>query len=485
MQARPLPIGNGVTLDINDTSAKDGVSISFINAYTDRAGAIRTVPGCTEYADTGAGNVPVWSYYSTDLEILVIVAGGRIFTQTAQDGELIEASGATISSSSPPTFTEDADNVFLAADSVIYKLDGAAATAVPNSPLHVTGLAYVGGYLKVKGERVHGAVAGDTHYSDDKANGYSAWETYNNESRPDALMSIVVAYEQIYNIGRTSLEVSYIDGTVPFSVNKNAAQHFGTMAPYSVVFDGESLYYLTEVAKSRKIIQLAGGGSPQIISFPIDVPIEKFERVDDAQGFIMAWAGQNGYAITFPTANAVVDEQYWTGITLFYHLQSRAWIILGQWDAESGTYGPYRGVSFTFVEPWGLRLIGGRDGKLYRLKATDDWDYAYEPEFLHRWRDDGAKEWRNARQVSLGLAGQYAQFPSIRQCGAYRSRQHQFIFSDMTDAGEIFRASIKTGHISHKVPNKKSAAMYRYDVQCGQPEFVLNGVVEQFDILRG
>ena len=76
MQTRSLPIGNGVTLDINDTSAKDGVSISFVNAYTDRSGAIRTVPGCTEYADTGAGDVPVWSYYSTDLEVLVIVAGG-------------------------------------------------------------------------------------------------------------------------------------------------------------------------------------------------------------------------------------------------------------------------------------------------------------------------------------------------------------------------------------------------------------------------
>jgi hypothetical protein len=483
LRTASLPIGNGVTLDINESSAHDGTAISFINAYTDRGGAIRTMPGCAEYLDTGAGNSSVWSYYSANLGILVIVSGGRIFTQSSQGVPLVEVVGASIAADYPPTFAEDANNVFVAANSKIHSISGAVAIVLgANSPRNVTSLVFIGGYLMAKGDEATGGVAGDTHYSDDKANGYASWEVYNNESRPDALMSLVVAYEQIYNIGRTSLEVSYIDGTVPFSVNKNAAQHFGTMAAHSVAFDGENIYYISEVASSRKIIQLSGGGSPQVISFPIDVPIESFERVDDAQGFIVAWRGQNGYAVTFPTANATVDEQFWSSITLFYHIQSKAWFILGKWNPEEAAYGPYRGVSFTYVEPWGLRLIGGRDGKLYKLQDTEGEEYEEAPVFLHRWRDDGAKEWKIARNVSLGLPGQYVQHPAIRQCGTYRDRQHQFIFSDMTDAGEIFRAAVKTGHISHKSPAKKVSVMYRYNIQCGKPEFVLNGVVETYNV---
>jgi len=486
MKTASLPLGNGVNLDVNESTVQDGGAISFINAYVDRGGAVRTVPGCAEYLDTGAGNSSVWMWYSTTHLIMVIVSAGRVWIQSAKDGALTEILGTALTAGSRPTFAEDASSIFFAADSKIHMLTGGVLTILGAlSPNSVSSLAFIGGYLMSDGDRPTDPVAGDTHYSDDKANGYAAWELYNNESRPDGLQCLVVAYEQIYNIGRTSLEVAYIDGTVPFSVNKNAAQHFGTMAPQSVAFDGENIYYLSEVAGSRKIIQLAGGGTPQIISFPVDVPLEDFERVDDAQGFIMAFRGRNGYAVTFPTANATVDEQYWTAITLFYQLQSKEWIILAQWDADTASYGPYRGVSFAYVEAWGgLKLIGGRDGKIYQLQDTTGQDYTEAPVFLHRWRDNGSKVWGNAREISLGLAGQYDLEPESRQCGVYRKRQHQFIFTDLTDAGAIFRAAIKTGHISHKSPNKKAAAVYRYDVQCGKPEFVLNGVVESYEILR-
>jgi hypothetical protein len=481
MPIQPLPLGNGVTLDVDDTTVKDGSAVSFINGYLDRGGAFRAIPGCELYADTGEGGAKTWAYYCVNHSRLFVVANGRIWQQTVLGAALEEITGALFDADAVPTFAEDGTNVFFAANSEIHKITGTTATDLGDgAPINVTSLVFIGGYLMAKGDDRLGAVSGDTHYSDDKDNGYATWEVYNNESRPDALQSLIVAYEQIYNIGTQTVEVSYIDGTVPFSVNKNASQQLGTPAPASCAFDGENIYYLSVVANGRKVVQLKGGGSPQIVSFPVDIPIETFERVDDAHGFIMAFNGQNGYAITFPSANAVVDEQYYESITLFYHLQTKQWIVLGQWDADNGVYEAYRGVSFTYAEPWGLRLIGGRDGKVYKLISSEE--SADEPVFVHRWRDNGQKEWKPGRTIVLGSTGQYGDFPTSRQCGLYRGRQHEFIYSDLSDAGEIFRAALRTGHITWgAVHRQKRAICYRYDVRRGKPGFVLNGVTEEFE----
>lgn len=487
MTLRPLPIGTGSNLDISDTSAGDSAAVSFINAYVDRAGAIRTVPGCVQYADLGT-NGDTWAYYSTLFNVLLAVVSGKVFAQYVKDGAWTELTGVNITAGEVPTFAEDSASIFFAANSQIHAfVPGAvAATVITNGPINVTSLVYIGGYLMARGDVATGNVVGGTHYSDDKDNGYAAWEVYNNESRPDALQSLVVAYEQIYNIGRTTLEVTYIDGTVPFSVNKNAAQHFGTCARYSVAFDGESIYYLTEVAGSRAIVSLRGGGSPSIISFPIGIPLDQFEAVHDARAFIMSFRGQSGYAITFPTANVEIDEHFYPAVTLFYHLQSKEWLILGKWNTDTASYGAYRGVSSCYVEPWGIRLIGGRDGKLYQIQETELTDYDTEFQFLHRWRDDGKREWKAAKVVTIGKLGEYRSKPLKKgPNGSYHSRQHELIYNDLSDGGEIFRAAIRSGNVSYGTTAKgKRSQYYHYDIERGKGQFVLNGVQEEFEMLR-
>lgn len=486
MTLRPLPIGSGSNLDISDTSAADGVCVSAINAYQDRAGAWRAMPGCAQYADLGT-NGDTWAYYSVQFDVLLVAVAGKAFAQYAKDGAITELTGVNITAGEVPTFAEDSATIFFAADSQINSfVPGASAVSVVSTgPINVTSLVYIGGYLMARGDVAVGNVIGDTHYSDDKVNGYATWEVYNNESRPDALQALVVAYEQIYNIGRSSLEVSYIDGTVPFSVNKNAAQHFGTMARHSVAFDGESIYYLSEVAGSRKVVSLQGGGAPSVISFPIDIPLEQFERIDDARGFILAFKGQNGYCITFPTANVELDEHIYSELTLFYHLQRKEWLILGQWNTDTASYGGYRGVSFCYVEPWGLRLIGGRDGKLYQLQDTELTDYDTEFKFLHRWRDDGKREWKPAKEVSIGKLGEYKRAPKKGPNGTFHTRQHELIYVDLSDAGEVFRAVIKSGNIAHGTSGRgKRSQYYHYDIERGKGQFVLNGIQEEFEMLR-
>jgi hypothetical protein len=487
MTIRPLPLGTGSNLDISDTSAGDSAAVSLINAYVDRAGAFRAVPGKVQYADLGV-NADVWSFYSVQFGVLLIVCNGQVWAQYAKEGALTQLTGVSLTAGEVPTFAEDSATIFFAANSRInaFVSGTTAVSIITTGPINVTSLAYIGGYLKARGDSAVDNVLGDTHYSDDKNNGYAAWEVYNNESRADALQALVVAYEQIYNVGRTTLEVSYIDGTVPFSVNKNAAQHFGTMARYSVAFDGESIYYLAEVTESRKVIHLQGGGAPSIISFPVDIPLERFERVDDARGFILAFAGQNGYALTFPTANTDIDEQPYSAITLFYHLQRKEWLILGKWDAATATYGAYGGVSFTYAEPWGLRLIGGSDGKLYQMRESEYTDYETEYSILHRWRDNGRREWKPYRTISTGKLGEYRNSPLRRgPYGSYYRRQHELVYVDYSDGGEIFRAAIRSGNVSYGTTAKgKRNILYHYNIERGKGRFVLNGIEEEFDMLR-
>lgn len=482
---KPLPIGAGSNLDLDATTAHDGVAVAYYNMWLDRGDGVHSFPGCELYDDTGTGqNTNTYEYYSKTFDTRLTVSDGRVWAQYAKDGQRVEITGGGLTAGVPPTFCEDSANIFVAADSKIYKITGVFMVELGgNSPDHVTSLLYHGGYILANGPEI----AGDTTFSDDKTNGYALWEVYNNESKPDRLQTLVLVESQfIYNIGPETVEVTYTGGNPqnPFELNRGRLSSFGTMAKYSPVYDGESLYYLSEVTQSRKVIKNVSG-SPTIISFPIDVPIEAFERVDDAQGFIMAFKGQNFYVLHFPTANATVNEQYWPEITLAYHIQKQVWLILAKWDALNSQWEAYRGGDFVYIEAWNLRLIGDRkSGKTYRLYDDATVDYDTEKIFQHRWRNDNKKEWSNYRTISLGKAGEYIRPGDQHQCGQYVNRQHELVYSDMTDAGEIHRCAIVSGNINHQADVTKRSNFYRYNVKRGTNEFIINTISEDVTPLK-
>jgi len=366
-----------------------------------------------------------------------------------------------------------------------------STTAVSQIPREAKQVAYLDGFLLTIAQPAEGSsVAGDILYSDDKDNNYAAWEVYNNESNPDKVQSLLVAFDRVYNIGLQTTEVTINDGTTPWAVNRNAFQEYGTMSPNSVAFDSESIYYLTEIAGARKIVQLRHGATPKIVSLPLDVPLEKMESLADASGFTMAFRGQNFYVLNLPSANTVIDDQQWDGITLAYHLQKESWIVLGKYNSDESVYTNYRGCSASYIEPWGVTLIGGRNGKLYAIYEDESITYANPeateytgPALTHRWRNDQKTSpyggWSKKRVIKLGFAGDTRIPPDQYQCGEYdRCRQHELTYTDLTDAGEMHRAVIKSGHIDHGRPVGKIAAYYRYDVKRGGNGLILNGLWE-------
>lgn len=483
MPLKPLPIGAGVNLDVDQTTAHDGVAVAYFNMYQDRAAGIHTIPGLILYDDTETGQRS-FEYYSKQFDTRLTVSGGRVWAQYSAGGVRTEITGSGLTAGVPPTFCEDNANIFVAAASSIYKITGATMAALGgNSPTNVTSLLYHGGFILANGPDV----PGDTVYSDDKVNDYILWEVYNNESKPDRLQTLLLVDSQyIYNIGPETVEVTFFgtNPTNPFEVNRGRISSFGTIAKYSPVYDGEKVRYITEIGGRRAVVENMQG-VPQIISFPIDIPIEQFERVDDAEGFMMAFRGQNFYCLHFPTANATICEQSYRDITLAYHIQKKQWLILARWDVYQAEWDGYRGGCFCYIEPWNLRLVGSRtDGKTYELYDDEAVDYTTVRTMSHRWRDDNSKTWSNARVISLGTAGEYLRPADQHQCGQYRNRQHEISYTDMTDAGEMFRAAILSGNINHQVDVTKRSNYYRYNVKTGTNEFIINTISEDVTYLK-
>lgn len=482
---KPLPIGAGSNLDVDQTTAHDGTAIAYYNCYQDRSAGIHRVPGLTEHDDvaTGIGS-QTFNYYSSTFDTRIIVSAGRVWAQYSQSGALTEVTGGSLTIGVRPTFCEDTNSIFVAADSLIYKITGSTMAALGgNSPDHVTSLLYHGGFILANGPNI----AGDTAYSDDKANGYALWEVYNNESKPDRLQTLVLVDSQfIYNLGPESCEVTFLrtNPQNPFEINPGRISVFGTIAKYSPVYDGDKLRYLGKVAGKRVVIENNQGGATTI-SFPIDIPLEDFERVDDAVGFMMAFKGQNFYCLHFPTANATINEQFMEQVTLAYHIQKQAFIILSRWDALQGEWKGYRGSDFLYIEPWNLRLVGdSNSGKTFMLYDNETVDYTAEPAFHHRWRDNNSKSWNNPRTTSLGTAGNYKRPADKTQCGQYVNRQHEISYTDTTDAGEMFRMAIVSGNVNHQIDVTKRSNYYRYNVKCGTNEFIINTISEDITPLR-
>lgn len=414
---------------------------------------------------------PVYPYYSTLHDTLLTVSDGKLYKIT-KEGTSTEITGANFEIGTRPSFTENKNFIWIAANSNIHEYNPVTSTVTikaGQAPLQVTSLGFISGFLIANGADSLGSlVPGDLWYSDDAT--FSTWEVFNNEASPDALQAIHVSYSEIYAIGRDSVEVSDIttDADNPFSTNKSASQPFGTPAKYSVAFDQQSIYYLTIIGGSRRIARLIGGREPQIISFPVDIPIDDIDDVSSARAFIMGFRGQSFYVITFPQVELNIADSRHVGVTFAFNIKTNEWYIWGKYSSQFDQYEAYPGVSFVYAEPWNKRYVGGDDGKLYQLDhevfkfgtetirmairtgwrnwGKDVWKrsnmYTYDikrgvgnsdvtaPIFLHKWRNDGNMEWTSPRQLSIGAVGVRTLPIKTRQCGRYYKRQDELIFTD-------------------------------------------------------
>jgi hypothetical protein len=393
--------------------------------------------------------------YETFSGKVIEVIGGKVY-ELSSSGTLTAYTGDALNKDTHCVFAEDFSNIFIAHGGKIAKVDTSAHTVSllgGNSPTGVTHIAFSKGYLLCNG-LVSGGVEGDTNFSDDSLNGYSAvdsWEVFNNERLPDGCNSLITRGDgEVISFGPNSGEFSYDDGTTPWATIPGSFIEYGNQAPYSLTKGDNTYFWLTIYDSARRIVKMAGG-VPQIISTPFDKLINSFEVVSDAVGWIQQFDGYPFYVLTFPTAD----------VTLAYKIDSQEWCELTYYNPATASYERYRGANSLYIRAWNQTLVGDRKtGAIYQQAGTNDNGDAIRMELTSGHMESGTKKekkeamlhfrikqgyggsfqyrvknnngpWRNEKTVDLKNE-RTPLYIKKTSSGLFRSRQYQIIHSSDT-----------------------------------------------------
>lgn len=460
-----IPFGlSNENIDVSEY--RDGFAASVRECYRVQLGPNEHFArrlGLTQLGDNNSGNA-TQGRYETFGGVVIEVIGGVVY-EMSPGGSLTAYTGNTLSVDTLCIFTEDSSNVYVAHGGVPAKIDTTAKTVTllsGNAPDNVTHITFSNGYLLCNGN-VSGGVAGDTNFSDDSANNYSAsdsWEVFNNERLADGCNAVVSGWDaEIYSFGPNSVEVSYNDGSTPWAVLQGAYMEYGCLAPYSVAIADNTLFWLTIADGARRLVRMENR-APRIISGPYDALINSFSIASDAIAWTQQARGYSFYVISFPAENK----------TFAYKMDDGTWSEWGYYNTNTASYERYRGQQALYVESWNKTILGDRsNGKIYYQSGfTDNGDairmeitsgqnefgtlkekkemmlyfrhkrgYAEGGTVQYRVRDNN-KQWKNEKALSLGSLGSTDLFQKKTSGGIFRSRQYQIVQSDLVTPDYVF-----------------------------------------------
>jgi Phage stabilisation protein len=288
---------------------------------------------------------------------------------------------------------------------------------------------------------------------------------YTAEGTPDNLKTIATIRDELWLIGEISTEVWYnpIDADVnnPFTKRESAFINNGTVAEWSAVTNGNSLFWLGSSAAGHGQVWLTQGYQPLKISTnSIDYVIESLQSIQDAIAFCYTQNGHEFYVLSFTEANK----------TFCYDTSTGEWAERAYWNAPIGKFERYLPNSHCVFN--GTNLVSDyRNSNLYSLDLntyTDngqivrrvrtgphvhsDRKRVYFKEFeidIERgvgldgtdptknnpiafltWSDDGGYTWANEYWNKLGKRGEYKTRLHWHRLGFSRDRVFRLVVSD-------------------------------------------------------
>lgn len=185
----------------------------------------------------------------------------------------------------------------------------------------------------------------------------------------DLIQTLTVIRNEVWLLGQLTTEVWYDSGEAdfPFSRLPGVFIEKGCAAPYSVVKNGEVLYWVSQDRNGSYQIVMGENYQIQKISTnAIDNTLASYTTVADAIGYCYQQEGHPFAVFTFPTANA----------TWVYDINHDLWHQRAYVD-EEGVLNRHRGQCGVFV--YGTNVVGDfEDGKLYKFDLNNYTDNGTE-----------------------------------------------------------------------------------------------------------
>lgn len=457
-----IPIFNGVYRNVDESVSNDK-NWEMYDAILDKEKNLFTRPGLliTATANSATADSPEnvavidGAFWWDSKETLVLVSGGLLYSVVAPFTTPVLVNVTQFFNIGVrPTFATYGDELFIANGSQIVKWVYSAGTVAyltdAQAPTAVTHITIIDTYL------VANSVGTGNFYFADPADpsSWSALSFAGADAKPDILAAIYQFRNELFMLGKESVEVWEDDGQTPFARVNGGALSTGCLAPYSVVESDNSLIFL---AKNRRFVRIGGG---QIAN--LDCPYEKEElqewEVEDCRADRWDIIGKTIFVFWFPAQD----------VTIYFNETDNNWGRFGYWDSNSGSYQAFLGSCYACDPATNNQFIGSRkaNGKLYLLSpdyGDDNGDPirvstvsghtnygtnrekvsreltfnvsrggvqdSTEPVCTLRVKDNKG-EWSNEIQISLGRMGEYYGSVSLPRMGRFRTRQYEFACAD-------------------------------------------------------
>jgi hypothetical protein len=349
-------------------------AVEIVNGFVDSISGTPSVkirPGLEALLDTETG-VRVDLYWWEAKRYLIIASGEKIWVKRSLFESPVEISptaGADIFPQNTRVFfSADEHGVTMSAGQHMLWWGGdvtvvAARITGSGVPYPVSSLAYLKGYTIASIQNTQ-QFAYALYGAEDARTSPPPWSPLyiSASASPDNIMCLAAGWEELFILGRESSESHYVSGNAvtPLPALSGSVSEVGAINSKTLQKLGNAWMFLTP---QKQVVRIEGR-TPRVLSKAIDQELHRVSYFDAAEAFTLF---ERFYVLTFPSG----------GKTFVYDLDNGLWYRWETWDDTVIKYRAFKGISSVHAKSWGHQLVGGHDGKVYKLSydiGSDDRD---------------------------------------------------------------------------------------------------------------
>lgn len=314
----------------------------------------------------------------------------------------------------------------------------------------------VGDVLSASAANLGGAGVGFTWTFTTAAPAFDPLDIATKGASADPIQSFIVVHDELWLVGALTTEVWVNSGAADFVLQKlpgTFIEH-GCIAPYSLIANGNSCFWLAQDRKGKgKIYRSEGYDADEISTRAMNSILQKYPTLSDAIGMCLQIEGHIFYILVFPTADKSwcydIEEKRWFELFSIDQngVEHRTRANCCAYAYETVVIGDWQNGALYQLDPENFTENGNpikwlvtfphmmKDG--VRVTYTDfeadmevgNFDVPGEPLVDLRWSDNRGKTYGNSVPQLAGAAGEYETWITWNNLGMARDRVFELSWS--------------------------------------------------------